>query len=372
MIYLDHAATSYPKPRCVHKAVCRALTRYGGNPGRGGHRLSLSAAEMIYDCRVALSELLGTDTPERIVLTSGATMALNLAIYSRVRRGMHVLISDREHNATLRPILRLHREGIIEYDVFPTGGDVPSEIRARIRENTGMLIACHTSNVTGFTLPVERIGALCRERGIYFIVDAAQSAGHLPLDFEGIGCHALCAPAHKGLFGVTGLGFCALAGGDELVPFLSGGSGVDSLSPDMPQELPERFEAGTLPTLAAAALIAGVRYVREYGPSAIAERESRLKARTVEGLSVIRGVRLYEPECPGGLIALTHKTLMPDILAGRLDGEGICVRAGYHCAPLAHRTVGTPEGGCVRISLAHTNTERECDAFLSAMQRILK
>ena len=372
MIYFDHAATSYPKPRCVERAVRRALTKYGGNPGRGGHALSLATAEMIYDCRLALSELLGMDAPERIVLTSGATMALNLAIYSRVRRGMHVLISDREHNATLRPILRLHREGIIEYDVFPTRGDVLASIRERIRENTGMLIACHTSNVTGFTLPVAAIGALCKERGIYFIVDAAQSAGHIPLDFEGTLCDALCAPAHKGLFGVAGLGFCALSGNDGLVPFLSGGSGVDSLSPDMPRELPERFEAGTLPTLAAAALLAGVGYVREYGIPAIAEREKQLKARVLEGLSCISGIRLYEPECQGGLVAFTHKEFSPDLLAGELDRAGICVRAGYHCAPLAHRTVGTPSGGCVRISLSHTNTERECDRFLSAIGRILK
>ena len=299
-------------------------------------------------------------------------MALNLAIYTRVRRGMHVLISDREHNAVLRPILRLCREGVIEYDIFPTDGDVIGAISSRIRENTAMLVACHVSNVTGFTLPLPEIGALCRKRGLYFIVDAAQSAGHLPLDHALVGWDALAAPAHKGLFGITGLGFCALKGNQDLRPFLSGGSGVDSLSPDMPNDPPERFEAGTLPTVGAAALLAGVRYVKECGLEAIAEREARLKARLLEGLSVMRGIRLYEPECPGGLIAFNHLTTPPDRLAERLDAHGICVRAGYHCAPLAHQTVGTPEGGCVRLSLSHTNSERDCARFLDALQSILK
>ncbi len=372
MIYFDHAATSYPKPREVVRAVRNALSKYGGNPGRGGHRLALATAEMVYDCRVAVSDLLGIREPEHIVFTSGATMALNLAIYTRVKRGMHVLISDREHNAVLRPILRLQREGVVEYDIFPTSGDTLAEIRARIKENTAILIACHVSNVTGFTLPIEEIGALCKERGIYFIIDAAQSAGHLPLDFERIGCSALCAPAHKGLFGIPGLGFCALKGEGGLAPFLSGGSGVNSLSPDMPEALPERMEAGTLPTIAAAALLAGVTHVHRYGISEIADRENRLKARIAEGLLSIRGIRLYEPACRGGLIAFDHESIPPDLLARRLDDAGICVRAGYHCAPLAHKTIGTPVGGCVRVSLAHTNTQGECDRFLSAISRLTK
>ncbi len=372
MIYFDNAATSYPKPSSVRRALELAATEFGGNPGRGGHRLTLAAAEMVYDCRAELADFFGLSFPERIVFTAGATMALNLAIFTRVRRGMHILISDREHNAVLRPVLRLVGEGIAEYDIYPTRGDVVANIAKRIRPNTGIVIACHISNVNGFTLPLPPIAALCRDRGISLIVDAAQSAGHIPIDLKEIPCDAFCAPAHKGLLGVAGGGFAILNNTDGLPPFLAGGSGANSLSHDMPQELPERYEAGTLPTPAIAALRAGVRYLREYGTERVAAEESALRSRILEGLSVIPGIRLYEPECQSGLLAFTHKELPPERLARLLDEQGICVRAGYHCAPLAHRTLGTPSGGCVRISLGCGNHPSDGERFLSALTNILR
>lgn len=372
MTYLDNAATSYPKPPPVRRELKRALTAYGGNPGRGGHRLALAAAEMVYGCRVALTELFRLPAPESIVFTSGATMALNLAIATRVRRGMHLLLSDREHNAVLRPVHRLASEGIVTYDLYPTVGDVEEAIRERLRPNTGMLIACHVSNVTGFCLPVKRIGALCRERGIYFIIDAAQSAGHLPLALDEIPFDAFCAPAHKGLLGVAGTGFVALRGADGLSPFLLGGSGIDSHLPDMPDALPERYEAGTLPTAGIAALAGGVRTLQRVGVEAVAAGEAALQKEAIEGLSVIPGIRLYEPDCRGGLVAFTHRALAPDAIARALDRYGVCVRAGYHCAPLAHRTLGTPHGGCVRLSFGYGNHAGDAKRFLTVLNKVLK
>ena len=369
MIYLDNAATSYPKPSPVRRAIADALTRYGGNPGRGGHRLSLRAAELVYDCRSELCRFFGAEEPERVIFTSGATMALNLAILTRVTRGMHVLISDREHNAVLRPILRLAAEGIVEYDVYPTTGDVVAAIRERLRPHTGLLVACHVSNVTGYTLPLREIGELCRALGIYFVVDAAQSAGHLPISLEATPCDAFCVPAHKGLLGAAGAGFVILRSAEALRPFLMGGSGVDSLSPEMPATLPERYEAGTLPTPAIAALAAGVRYLDGYGIERVAAEENAIRRRILEGLSVIPGITLYEPECEGGLIAFTHESVSPELLARRLDARGVAVRAGYHCAPLAHRTIGTPPGGCVRISLGIGNRAEDAERCLMAIKR---
>lgn len=371
MIYLDNAATSYPKPRAVKQALLAATDKFGGNPGRGGHALSLAAAEMVYDCRVALASLFSYGQPENIVFTAGATAALNLAILTRVRRGMHILISDREHNAVLRPVAHLAREGIAEYDIYPTAVDPVSAIRERLRPNTGIVVACHVSNVTGFSLPLCEIAALCHERGIHFIIDAAQSAGHIPINLGALPFDAFCAPAHKGLLGVAGAGIAILADSEGRAPFLSGGSGVDSLSLQMPQTLPERYEAGTLPTPAIAALAAGIRHLTDRGIAAIQANEERMHRRIVEGLSVCHGIRIFEPECRGGLIAFTHDLFSPEALATELNTRGIAVRAGYHCAPLAHRTIGTPPGGCVRVSLGAMNQPKDAECFLRAVTDIL-
>ncbi|MBQ2718799.1 MAG: aminotransferase class V-fold PLP-dependent enzyme [Clostridia bacterium] len=371
MIYFDNAATSYPKPPAVGEALLRGIGEYGGNPGRGGHRLSLAAAEAVYDCRCTVADFFDAPSPECVVFTSGATAALNLAITTAVRRGMHVLLSDREHNAVARPLYRLAREGIIDYEIYPTGGDVVREIERRLRRNTGLVVACHVSNITGFLLPVEAIGALCRERGIAFVVDAAGSAGHLPISLSSLPCNALCAPGHKGLLGVPGVGIAILNGWEGKREFLVGGSGVDSLSHTMPSALPERYEAGTLPTPAILALGAGLRHLRHYGLARVMAEEERLRARLCEGLLSRRDLRVYEPDNRHGPLLFTHATVPPEEIAGRLDNVGVAVRAGYHCAPLAHRTVGTPPGGAVRLSVGIGNHPREAEEFLALLSRVL-
>ena len=372
MIYLDNAATTYPKPPTVREALLRSISELGGNPGRGGHRLSLAAAEAVYDCRCSVAALFGIDEPERVIFTAGATAALNLAIKTAIRPGMHVLLSDREHNAVARPIYRLADEGVIDYDVYPTTGDVLAEIEARIRPSTGLLVACHLSNVTGFVLPIKEIGALCHRRGIRFVIDGAGSAGHLPIDLGGIDFDAFCAPGHKGLLGIAGVGFVILKNDRGLSDFMDGGSGHSSLSRRMPASLPERYEAGTLPTPAIVALGAGVDYLRHRDLSAVAAEEATMKARLTEGLLALREIEIFEPKNPYGPLLFTHPRLRPEAIAEALDRHGVCVRAGYHCAPLAHRTVGSPTGGGVRVSPAITNRSAEIEEFLRILNRVIR
>lgn len=372
MIYFDNAATSFPKPRPVAKALSDALSLFGGNPGRGAHRLSLASAEMVYDCRAAIADAFRVDTPERVVFTSGATMAINLAIRTRITRGAHLLISDREHNAVLRTVEQLRSEMGISYDVYPTSGNVIDAIEGLLRPNTVMVIACHISNVTGFTLPIAEIGTFCEEKKLYFVVDAAQSAGSTPISLADFPCDAFCAPAHKGLLGVSGLGFAILSQGEERAPFITGGSGVDSLSLTMPKTLPERYEAGTLPIPAIAALREGLRLLEREGIAATAKRENGIRQEIANGMKGIRGVRIFEESAGKNLIAFCHERIPPDEIAHRLDEHGICVRAGYHCAPLAHRTVGTPVGGCVRVSIGYGNRFSEAAVFLNVLSDILK
>ena len=273
MIYLDNAATSFPKPPPVLSAMRDCCARYCGNPGRGSHILALRSAETVYACREALAELFGSEHPENVVFTLNATMALNLAIKGLAGAGDHILFSDLEHNAVRRPIAALTAEKRITYSVFPslagradrTDEAILAGIRKLLRPNTRILVCTHASNICPVTMPLEAIGALCREKGIRFIVDAAQSAGHLPIDMERMGIDILCAPGHKGLLGGQGCGFLILRDGIRLRTLTEGGSGVDSVPAEMPEDPPERYEAGTLSTPAIAGLLAGVRYIRQVG-----------------------------------------------------------------------------------------------------------
>lgn len=371
MIYFDNAATTWPKPPAVLRELRRAVEEYGGNPGRSSHALSLRAAEKIDGVRHALASLFSLPDPEHVVFTQNATYALNLAIRTRVRRGMHVLISDREHNAVYRPVCRLTAEGVSEFDVFSTRGDVRKSILSLLRPETGMLICNHVSNVDGAVAPIGEIAALCRERGIYFIVDASQSAGHLPLSFTMDTLpDALCAPAHKGLFGVQGCGFVWLRSGEGLSTFLEGGSGSASRRPTMPPDLPEKMEAGTLPTPAIAALGEGIRFIKAVGISTIAAREAALADRLCERLAGREEFSILRAS-GAGLLSLTCRKITPDKLTSLLDEKGICVRGGLHCAPLAHAALGTLEEGTVRVSFSYFNREAEVDRLADVLLSLL-
>jgi len=378
MIYFDHAATTFPKPMAVRDAVWSCLTQWGGNPGRGSHRLAMVAAEKIYDCRRVAADFFGAADAERVCFTLNTTHGLNTVIKGLLRPGDHVLISDLEHNAVYRPIYKLAKEGRITYDIFRsmTGDPLRNDTRicagiARLlRPNTRMVICTQTSNICSATLPIRRIGAFCRRHGILFAVDGAQSAGHEPISVDEMQIDALCVPGHKGLYGPQGCGMVILGKDITLDTLTEGGNGVDSLAGDMTVDLPERYEAGTLPTPAIAGLCEGIRAVSALGLDTVTQHERTLyrTARTL--LSEIPAVELYVPEYEGSTLLFNVRGMSAEEVGNRLNEQGFCVRSGYHCAPLAHRTLKTPEGGAVRVSFGMYNRLSEVELLGYAVREI--
>lgn len=345
-----------------------------GNPGRGAHRLSLKTAEKIYACREALSLFLGIDAPERIIFTQSTTYALNMIIKGLVKNGDHILCSELEHNAVVRPLCSLQKEKGITWDAFPVVGLTQEEIlegiAARVQKNTALLICLQTSNICSLTLPIAQIGAFCRAHDIRFAVDAAQSAGHLPIDMTAMQIDALAAPVHKGLLGLPGCGVLAIKEGLSLNTLIEGGSGVDSRSTEMPDAFPERFEAGTLPIPAIASLAGGLALVTELGLSEIQKHEKKLFFAARERIEGLDGFTVYQNETPGSVLLFNHASLSATELARKLDKDGICVRAGLHCAPWAHDALATPPGGAARLGFGIFNTVTELDALWRALKNL--
>ncbi len=368
MIYFDNAATSFPKPPSVMREIYFCLKNYSGNPGRSGHRLSIAAAEKIYETREILSEHFGISCPENIIFTYNATYALNIAIMAKIKPFSHVITSDIEHNAVIRPLERLSRECGVSYSRFSSSGDIKNNIRSLIKPNTKAIVSTLASNVTGRCIPIEILSSTAKEFGLILIVDASQSAGHENINLNITPCDAFCAPGHKGLYGIQGSGFVYFSSSDDISPFIVGGSGTNSKSRDMPDMLPEKFEAGTLSTPTIAALYAGVRFVNSVGIDDIKEKEYLLAKSLKEGLSLIKGVSLYD-SC-GSIILFNLIGIKEDVVCSELDKEGICVRGGLHCAPDAHRLIGTYDTGAVRLSLSYFNTKNEADNFLKIMNKI--
>lgn len=380
MIYLDNAATSFPKPLAVTEEQARCMRQYCGNPGRGSHRLAFAAAEKIYECRCRIAEFLGSNHPENIAFSMNTTTALNTVIKGLLRHGDHVLLSDLEHNATWRPIYKLAREGKITYDVFETfpnqpradASDICASIKRSIRHNTRMLICTHASNICSAVLPIAEIGALCRRHGILFVVDAAQSAGHIPIDVEHMPIDALCAPGHKGLWGPQGSGFFWLRKDLIAETLTEGGSGFHSLVGEMPKEAPERYEAGTLPTPAIAGLSEGIREVMRCGVRAIAAHERSLNSYLQARLLALPRVRVFVPHKIGSILLFGIEGVSADRAGELLDERGFCVRCGYHCSALGHATLQTPSGGAIRVSPGYTTTREDMEAFADAVEDLCK
>ncbi len=378
MIYLDHAATSFPKPRSVMEEQARCMREYCGNAGRGSHALARAAAEKIYECREEAALLFGVSNPARIIFTWNTTMALNIAIKGLLRKGDHVLLSDMEHNAVYRPIWKMADEGRIDYSLFPTlvadpnaiAADVCAEIEERITPRTRMLICTHASNLCSLHLPIKEIGALCKRYGIFFVVDAAQSAGHVPIHAEMCGIDALCVPGHKGLWGPQGSGMLILGPDVRLDTLMEGGSGYRSLLAEMPEDYPERYEAGTLPTPAIAGLCEGIRAVRRIGADRIGERERELFRYMRKRLSRLERVWIYASHHEGAVL-LFNVMGEPSERVGRyLSEKGICVRSGFHCSALGHQTLGTLDGGAVRASVGFSTTRSHIDALTEALRSL--
>lgn len=374
MIYLDNAATTFPKPRRVTDEVNRCLCEYCGNPGRGAHSLALKAAEQIYNCREAVSDFLGVGAPERVIFTQNTTYALNFALKGLLKDGDHVLISELEHNAVRRPIGRLAAENRITFDMFPVldldDNAILAAIEAKIRPETRAIICLQASNICSLTLPVASIGALCRRKGLLCIIDAAQSAGVLPLHMTNMQIDALALPAHKSLYGIQGCGVLAL--GEHIRPnvLLEGGSGMDSLPIEMPPNPPERYEAGTLSTPAIVGLLEGVRSLTGGVAEEIAKREQGLYLALRERLASLPQIELYAPKYAGAVLLFNHRKVCATEVGHYLDTHDICVRAGLHCAPLAHETLKTPKSGAVRVSFGRYNTLSDVDALWRALKSL--
>ena len=369
MIYLDSAATTLQKPPQVARAVARAVGSMA-TPGRGGHQAARLAAETAFRCRQAAADLFGMTDPERVVFTFNATHGLNIAIRSLVPPGGRAVISGFEHNAVTRPLSALGAHvRAVSGPLFRPEAFLEELDRALWSERPDAVICTHVSNVFGYVLPVDQAADLCRNRGVPLVVDASQSAGALPVTPETWGAAYVAMPGHKGLFGPQGTGLL-LCGRTDAVPLLCGGTGSQSRLQDMPDFLPDRLEAGTQNIAGVAGLLEGLRYVRRTGTGCILARERRLIGRLIRSLRDVSGVELFtatRPEDQSGVLSLRLRGMDCETAGERLARQGIAVRTGLHCAPLAHQSAGTLESGTVRLSFSPFNTEGELAAAARAI-----
>ncbi len=375
MIYLDQAATSYPKPAAVAQAMTLALEQVG-NSGRGGHHLSLEASRLVFEARCELVDFLGGEDPSCIAFTSGATESLNLALFGVLNPGDHVITTELEHNSVLRPLYCLETRGIevtiLEAD--PLGVVDFSGLHDYLRPNTRAIVCTHASNVTGNLVELDYLGEFCREHDLVFIVDGAQTVGWHPYNLREQSVDILCFTGHKGFYGPQGVGGIYVKPDLILRPLKVGGSGIQTFSKTHPGEMPESLEAGTLNTPGVAGLLAGVRYLKEVGLANIRQFEAGLLSYFYEEVRKIPGIEVYgdfssENRCP--ILALNLRHLDPNLVSQLLaDDYQIYTRSGGHCAPLMHRALGTLERGAVRFSLSHLNSKEELDMAISALERI--
>lgn len=368
MIYLDNAATTLPKPPPVRRAVAEALEKLG-SLGRGGHAAAELAAETAYACRAAAGELFDV-LPEQVVFTMNCTHGLNLAIRTLVSPGDRVVVSGFEHNAVLRPLVGVGAEIVTARGTLFDQNTALEALEVALTDDTKAVVVNHVSNVFGFIQPLESIAALCGQRGIPLIVDAAQSAGILPLSLRKLEAAFIAMPGHKGLYGPMGTGL--LLCGRLPEPLIRGGTGSSSRSMEMPGYLPDRAEAGTQNVPGIAGLLAGLDFVQTRGTDAIAAHERLLKERLSASLVRIPGLLVFTSDkAQTGVLSFAAEALDCEILGRRLAERDIAVRAGLHCAPLAHETAGTLKTGTVRVSFSAFSTEADADRFAEAVGECL-
>lgn len=369
MIYLDNAATTFPKPDCVIDAICDFLKNCGGNPSRGGHALSQLSGEKVFLCREELASLIGAPSPEQIIFTKNTTEALNLAIKGVLSYGDEVIISSMEHNSVLRSCVDLEKEGVVIKIVRSDSSGIinPEDVSALITKKTKLICITHVSNVVGSINPVREICSLARKSGVLMLLDAAQSGGILDVDTS---CGDMIAFAgHKGLYGPMGTGALYICKGIKLDTLIEGGTGSFSESALMPDSSPERFEAGTLNACGIAGLYEGIRFIKREG---VREKEKELADFLISQISAVKGAKIVGSPSVGVLGVLVSGHDCVDV-ATRLDREyNIATRAGLHCAPMAHRTLGTISSGLLRFSTGYFNSKEDISGAAEALQKILK
>ncbi|MEA5015082.1 MAG: aminotransferase class V-fold PLP-dependent enzyme [Candidatus Limiplasma sp.] len=380
MIYFDNGSTSHPKAPGVARAVLEVLENGCFNINRGGYAGAYEMSALVFDAREKIAALFGCPTGRQVVFTGGVTQALNMALKGLLRPGDQVVTTQMEHNAVVRPLAQLEKQGVL-VEVARCGPDGLldlADMEAKITGYTRLVVMTHASNVCGAVLPIREVGDMCRARGALLLVDSAQTAGVLPISMEKDHIDMLAFAGHKGLLATQGIGGLVLSQeiGEKMTPLMAGGTGSHSHQAEMPRELPDRLEAGTLNLPGIAALSSSLDYLAKVSIDTIYAREMALLQRLTDGIRALPQVRLVGPENPAdkcAVAALDFPALDNAAVAARLDEEyGIMTRCGLHCAPQAHQALGTFPRGAVRCSLGHQNTEAEVDRLLAALDEILQ
>ncbi|SFP94193.1 cysteine desulfurase family protein [Caldicoprobacter faecalis] len=376
VIYMDNAATSWPKPKSVYRAVLNCMKRYGANPGRSGHKMAIEAGKILLHTRKMLCQLFSIDNPFQMIFTLNATESLNLAIKGCTKPGDHIITTSMEHNSVVRPLKELEK-----YDIKTTyvkadsqGRIDPHDIKKAIRTNTRLIVTTHASNVTGTLVPIDEIGKIAREYGILYLVDAAQTAGIIPIDLSKLPVDMMAMAGHKGLLGPQGTGVLYIAPHVKLKPLKEGGTGSQSENLYQPEFAPDRYEAGTQNTPGIAGLGAGISYILQQGQKKLLSHIIRLEKFFLEAVSHIPGIKIYGPTNMDeriGAISINIKDFDSAYIANLLDERyNIATRGAIHCAPLAHQTIGTLKQGTVRFSPGIFNTMDEVKECIRALEQL--
>lgn len=377
MIYLDNAATSFPKPSEVYEEVLNCIKNYGANPGRCSHDMAVKSALKIMETRVGICELFSIPSPLNLIFTSNATEALNIAIKGALKRGDHVISTVIEHNSVLRPLHSLSKSGveITLVGVDKAGYVNSNDIKKEIKENTKIIIINHASNVLGSIQDIEGIGKFSKENGIVFMVDASQSAGVIPIDVENAHIDLLAFSGHKGLLGPQGTGGLFIREGIKLKNFKEGGTGSNSHFMVQPDFIPDQFESGTLNTPGIAGLCEGIKFIKRIGIDNIQKCEEELLSHILEELKKLSYVKIYGNNSikqRSAVLSFNIDGIDASTVGEQLNEYGIAVRTGYHCAPLIHEVIGTEYAGTVRVSPGYFNTFEDIEKLVKAIIRIYK
>ncbi|HZJ57695.1 MAG TPA: aminotransferase class V-fold PLP-dependent enzyme [Clostridia bacterium] len=376
MIYMDNAATTWPKPDVVYNAVMKTMKYYGANPGRSSHNMAVEAANILLYTREMLCQLFNAGDPFRMIFTYNATDSLNLAIKGILNKSDHVITTSMEHNSVIRPLMHLADLGV-ETTVVPADSEGlidPDDIKKNIRSNTRLIISTHASNVTGTLMPIEAIGKIAEASGVYFLLDAAQTAGLVPIDVSKLSVDLVAMPGHKGLLGPQGTGVLYVKEGIALKQIREGGTGSQSESVYQPMFLPDRYESGTLNTPGIAGLGAGIGYILGNSQDRALDHVANMEKLLVNALWQIRGIKVYGPKDMkhrSGIVSINVWDRDSREIVNILNADyGIAARGSLHCAPLAHETIGTKEQGTVRLSPGEFNTLDEVKACVKALGEI--
>jgi len=378
VIYLDNAATSYPKPPSVIEAMTKCMNEYCANPGRGGHNLSVLSSKAIMDARTAICDFFNVGSPMQVCFTKNATEALNIAIKGIIKTGSHVITSSMEHNSVIRPLKALEKEGIIEISIVK--GDEYGrinhlDISKNIKKNTDLIVLTLSSNVNGMIMPVKEVGEIAASFGIPFLLDASQGAGVIKIDMKEMQISMLAVPGHKSLYGPQGTGCLCVDEKIKLKPLMQGGTGSNSKNTYQPEIMPDLAESGTLNTPGIVGLHSGIEFIKSQGIDTISYNKNLLVKKLIEGLSEFKKIKIYSSsdiKYNSGIVAFNIEDMDSTEVSYLLDNNyDIAVRAGFHCSPVAHMTIGTAESGAVRLSPGYFNTLDEIDFTLEAIRKII-